>query len=65
MLGTDLDADGKYTIADTVADSEYVPEFVRAENGQFYLSFTARELWSPNSLEKEILRCSAESPDNS
>lgn len=49
----------------TVADSEYVPEFVRAENGQFYLSFTARELWSPNSLEKEILRCSAESPDNS
>ncbi len=37
-------------------DVSFVPEFTRADNGQFYLNFTARELWSPTSLEKEILR---------
>ena len=37
-------------------DSNFVPEFTRADNGQFYLNFTVRELWSPTSLEKEILR---------
>lgn len=49
----------------TVTDAEYVPEFVRAENGQFYLDFTARELWTPSTLEKEILQCLAEFDGNS
>ncbi len=35
-------------------DATVVPEFTRPENGQFYLEFTDRELWTPNSLEKEI-----------
>ena len=33
-----------------------VPEFTRADSGQFFLIFTDRELWKPSSLEKEILR---------
>ncbi len=37
-------------------EAEVVPEFTRAENGQFYLEFTDRELWAPNSIEKEVLR---------
>ena len=48
-----------------VPESEVVPEFIRAENGQFYLDFTARDLWSPNALEKEILQSLKESPSNS
>lgn len=43
----------------------FVPEFIRAENGQFYLSFTARELWNLTSLEKEILQSLEEPPENS
>ena len=39
-----------------VSEATVVPEFTRAENGQFYLIFTERELWSPTLLEKEILR---------
>ena len=56
-----------YTLGDNMAflrlwflqtkpDAEVVPEFIRAENGQFYLNFTDRELWTPGSLEKEVLR---------
>ena len=56
-----------YTLGDSMAflklwflqknpDATVVPEFTRAENGLFYIDFTARELWSPNSLEKEVLR---------
>ncbi len=37
-------------------DAAVVPEFVRDENGQFFLDFTDRELWEPESLEKELLR---------
>lgn len=37
-------------------ETSVVPEFTRADNGQFYLSFTSRELWPPTPLEKEILR---------
>ena len=43
-------------------ETAFVPEFVRAENGAFYLDFTARELWTPGTLEKEILQ-SLEEPD--
>ena len=43
-------------------ETAFVPEFVRAESGQFYLDFTARELWTPGTLEKEILQ-SLEEPD--
>ncbi len=56
-----------YTLGDSMAflklwflqknpDATVVPEFTRAENGLFYIDFTDRELWSPNSLEKEVLR---------
>jgi len=56
-----------YTLGDSMAflrlwflqkfpDASSVPEFTRAENGQFYLDFKSRELWTPDSLEKEILR---------
>ena len=37
-------------------DATVVPEFTRVENGNFYLTFTDRELWTPGSLEKEVLR---------
>lgn len=47
------------------SEAAFVPEFVRAENGQFYLDFTARELWSPGTLEKEILQSLSEPPENS
>ncbi len=43
-------------------EAAFIPEFIRAENGQFYLDFTARELWAPGTLEKEILQ-SLEEPD--
>ena len=46
-------------------EAAFVPEFIRAENGQFYLSFTARELWNLTSLEKEILQSLEEPPENS
>ena len=46
-------------------EAAFVPEFVRAENGQFYLDFTARELWTPGTLEKEILQSLEEPPENS
>ena len=46
-------------------ETAFVPEFIRAENGQFYLDFTARELWTPGTLEKEILQSLAEPPENS
>lgn len=36
-------------------DATVIPEFTRDENGQFYLDFTDRELWTPNGLEKEII----------
>lgn len=56
-----------YTLGDSMAflrlwflqkfpDAAAVPEFSRAENGQFYLNFQSLELWVPSSLEKEILR---------
>ena len=56
-----------YTLGDSMAflrlwfldkykDAGIIPEFKRAENGSFYLIFTERELWTPSSLEKEILR---------
>ena len=35
-------------------DATVVPEFVRDENGQFFLNFIEKELWKPSSLEKEI-----------
>lgn len=35
-------------------DATVVPEFVRDENGQFFLKFIEKELWKPSSLEKEI-----------
>ena len=31
-----------------------IPEFIRDENGQFFLNFIEKELWKPSSLEKEI-----------
>ena len=37
-------------------DVTVVPVFLRDENGQFFLDFTDRELWSPDTLEKELLR---------
>lgn len=46
-------------------ETAFVPEFIRAENGQFYLDFTARELWTPGTLEKEIQQSLAEPPENS
>ena len=46
-------------------ETAFVPEFIRAENGQFYLDFTARELWTPGTLEKEILQSLTEPPENS
>ncbi len=39
-----------------VPEAKYVPEFIRDENGLFYLDFIDRELWIPNSLEKELLQ---------
>lgn len=56
-----------YTLGDNMAflrlwflqknpDATVVPEFIRDENGQFFLEFTDRELWNPGSLEKELLR---------
>jgi len=56
-----------YTLGDDMAflrlwflqknpDAAVVPEFVRDENGQFFLDFTDREPWEPESLEKELLR---------
>ena len=65
-----------YTLGDQMAflrlwflqkepEADAVPEFIRAENGQFYLNFTARELWSPCVLEKEILQSLEEPPENS
>ena len=54
-----------YTLGDNMAflrlwflqknpDATVVPEFVRDENGQFFLNFIEKELWKPSSLEKEI-----------
>lgn len=65
-----------YTLGDDLAflrlwflqkfpDASFIPEFIRAENGQFYLYFTARELWTPGILEKEILQSLKEPPENS
>ena len=33
---------------------EDIVEFIRDENGQFFLNFIEKELWKPSSLEKEI-----------
>lgn len=38
----------------TNPDATVVPEFIRDENGIFYLEFIDKELWTPNTLEKEI-----------
>ena len=46
-------------------DTAFIPEFIRDENGQFYLDFTARELWTTSALEKEILQSLEEPPENS
>lgn len=46
-------------------EAESVPEFIRDENGQFYLDFTPRELWTPGTLEKEILQSLEATPGNS
>ena len=46
-------------------EAAFIPEFVRAENGAFYLDFTARELWTPGTLEKEILQSLKEPDENS
>ena len=65
-----------YTLGDKLAflrlwflqvkpEATFVPEFTRAENGLFYLDFTARDLWSPGTLEKEILQSLKESDENS
>lgn len=65
-----------YTLGDKIAflrlwflkvrpEAAFIPEFTRAENGQFYLEFTARELWSPGTLEKEILQSLEEPDENS
>jgi len=54
-----------YTLGDNMAflrlwflqknpDATVVPEFIRDENGQFFLNFIEKELWKPSSLEKEI-----------
>ena len=56
-----------YTLGDEMAflrlwflqknpETDVVPEFIRNENGQFFLDFTERELWTPEGLEKELLR---------
>ncbi len=65
-----------YTLGDQMAylriwflqkepDADCVPEFIRDENGLFYLDFTDRELWTPTSLEKELLQSLKDSPLNS
>ncbi len=46
-------------------EAAFVPEFVRDESGSFYLDFTARELWTPGTLEKEILQSLEEPDENS
>lgn len=46
-------------------EAVFVPEFVRDESGSFYLDFTARELWTPGTLEKEILQSLEEPDENS
>ena len=66
-LSSPLCSRDDYTLGDDMAflrlwflqrfqDADVVPEFTRAENRQFFLIFTDRELWKPSSLEKEILR---------
>ena len=71
-----LCAKGDYTLGEQMAflrlwflqkhpETEFIPEFIRAENGRFYLDFTARELWTPSSLEKEILLALEEPASNS
>ena len=49
----------------TVKDCEYLPQLIQAENGNFYLDFISRELWTPDSLEKELLQYLEESPSDS
>ena len=46
-------------------ESLFVPELILADNKQYYLNFTARELWSPSSFEKEILQSLEGLPENS
>lgn len=46
-------------------ETTVIPDFVRAENGHFYIDFTARELWTLSGLEKEILQSLEEPPENS
>ena len=73
-LSSPLCRKADYTLGDDMAflrlcflqqhpDASVVPEFSRADNGQFYLNFTARELWTPTPLEKEILRA-LENPED-
>ncbi|MBP5520685.1 MAG: hypothetical protein J6X84_08930 [Treponema sp.] len=40
----------------TVPVTQYIPQIVCDKDGSFYLEFIERELWVPNSLEKEILQ---------
>ena len=60
-----------YTLGDDMAflrlwflqnnpDADVVPEFIRSEDGAFFLIFTERELWVPSGFEKEILRALSE-----
>jgi len=48
-----------------VPDADCIPEFIRDENGLFYIDFSDRELWTPTSLEKEILQSLEDIPLNS
>ena len=49
----------------TIKDCQYLPQIIQAENGQFYLDFISRELWTPDSLERELLQYLEESPSDS
>ncbi len=66
-LSSPLCKKADYTLGDDMAflklwflqknpDVSVVPEFTRADSGQFFLIFSDRELWKPSSIEKEILR---------
>ena len=48
MLGTDLDADGKYTIADTVADSEFMQYWV--DTSDSHNKTTGTDVWNLDAM---------------
>ena len=73
-LSSPLCKKADYTLGDEIAflrlwflqkvpETDVLPEFTRAENGVFYLTFTEREIWAPTPLEKEILRALKNSED--